>query len=85
MKKILLALAFTLLLIIPATMLHASAQTSQSYTITGAGSTFVYPLMDTWRVQYNNLHSNIRAKLSIHRQWSRHQALGTKDCGLCSI
>ena len=60
MKKILLALAFTLLLIIPATMLHASAQTSQSYTITGGGSTFIFPLMDTWRVQYHNLHSNIQ-------------------------
>jgi phosphate transport system substrate-binding protein len=60
MKKTLLALAFALVLIIPATMLHASAQTSQSYTITGGGSTFIFPLMDTWRVQYNNLHSNIQ-------------------------
>src|SRR5579872_5471372 len=59
MKKILLALAFMLLLIIPATMLQAGAQT-QSYTITAGGSTFVFPLMDTWRVQYNNLHSNIK-------------------------
>ncbi|MDE1725956.1 MAG: phosphate ABC transporter substrate-binding protein PstS [Thaumarchaeota archaeon] len=59
MKKILLALVFMLVLIMPATMLHASAQT-QSYSITGAGSTFVFPLMDTWRVQYNNLHSNIQ-------------------------
>ncbi len=59
MKKLLLALAFMLLLIVPATMLQARAQ-SQSYTITAGGSTFVFPLMDTWRVQYNNLHSNIK-------------------------
>ncbi|MDE2590256.1 MAG: phosphate ABC transporter substrate-binding protein PstS [Patescibacteria group bacterium] len=59
MKKILPALAFMLLLVIPATILHAGAQTGQTYAITGAGSTLVFPLMDTWRVQYNSLHSNI--------------------------
>ena len=60
MKRILLASAFMLLLIIPATSLQASAQTIQSYTITGAGSTFIFPLMDNWRVQYNQLNSNIQ-------------------------
>ncbi len=60
MKKTFLAVTFMLLLIIPSTILYANAQTNQSYTITGAGSTFVFPLMDTWRVQYNNLHSNIK-------------------------
>lgn len=61
MKTTLLAAAFMLLLIVPASTLHANAQTSgQSYSITGAGSTFIFPLMDTWRVQYNNLHSNIK-------------------------
>ncbi len=60
MKETFLAIAFMLLLIVPSTILYASAQTSQSYTITGAGSTFIFPLMDTWRVQYNNLHSNIK-------------------------
>jgi phosphate transport system substrate-binding protein len=58
MKRILLA-SVLMLLLIPATSLHASAQT-QSYTITGAGSTFVFPLMDTWRVQYNQLYPNIQ-------------------------
>ena len=48
-----------LILIVPALSLHASAQTSQSYTITGAGSTFVFPLMDTWRVEYNKIHQSI--------------------------
>ncbi len=47
------------LLIIPAASFPVNAQTSQSYTITGAGSTFVFPLMDKWRVEYNKLHSNI--------------------------
>jgi phosphate transport system substrate-binding protein len=60
MKKILLALAFALVLIMPTTMLHASAQTTQSYTITAGGSTFIFPLMDQWRVQYNNLYSNVK-------------------------
>ena len=58
MKRILLALAFMLLLIIPATTLQARAQ-SQSYSITAGGSTFVFPLMDTWRVQYNKLHPDV--------------------------
>lgn len=55
-----MGLAFMLILIVPSMSLHASAQTSQSYTITGAGSTFVFPLMDTWRVEYNKVHQNIQ-------------------------
>ncbi len=50
-----------LILLIPTMSIHASAQTSgQSFTITGAGSTFVFPLMDTWRVEYNKIHQNIQ-------------------------
>lgn len=60
MTKIILGLTLMLILIVPAMSLHASAQTSQSYTITGAGSTFVFPLMDTWRVEYNKIHQNIQ-------------------------
>ena len=60
-NKVILGLALMLILIIPAMSLHASAQTSdKSYTITGAGSTFVFPLMDTWRVEYNKIHQNIQ-------------------------
>src|ERR1700687_231032 len=60
-NKVILGLAFMLILIVPAMSLHAGAQTSgQSYTITGAGSTFVFPLMDTWRVEYNKIHQNIQ-------------------------
>ncbi len=60
MTKVIMGLAFMLILIVPAMSLHASAQTSQSYTITGAGSTFVFPLMDTWRVEYNKIHQDIQ-------------------------
>ncbi|MHB8601995.1 MAG: phosphate ABC transporter substrate-binding protein PstS [Nitrosotalea sp.] len=60
MSKIIVGLTLMLILIVPAMSLHASAQTSQSYTITGAGSTFVFPLMDTWRVEYNKIHQNIQ-------------------------
>lgn len=59
-KNVIMGLAFMLILIVPSMSLHASAQTSQSYTITGAGSTFVFPLMDTWRVEYNKIHQNIQ-------------------------
>jgi len=59
-NKIPLALVMMLLLIVPAISLHANAQSSQSYTITGAGSTFVFPLMDNWRVEYNKIHQNIQ-------------------------
>ncbi|MDE1841239.1 MAG: extracellular solute-binding protein, partial [Thaumarchaeota archaeon] len=58
-NKVIMGLTLMLILIVPTLSLHASAQTSQSYTITGAGSTFVFPLMDTWRVEYNKLHPNI--------------------------
>jgi phosphate transport system substrate-binding protein len=60
-NKVILGLAFMLILIVPVMSLHASAQTSgQPYTITGAGSSFVFPLMDTWRVEYNKIHQNIQ-------------------------
>src|SRR5487761_1755672 len=58
-KKIIMGFTLMLILLVPTLSLHASAQTSQSYTITGAGSTFVFPLMDTWRVEYNKIHPNI--------------------------
>jgi len=60
-NKVILGLVLMLILIVPLMSLHASAQTSgQSYTITGAGSTFVFPLMDTWRVEYNKIHQSIQ-------------------------
>jgi phosphate transport system substrate-binding protein len=41
----------------------ASAATSafaQQVSLTGAGSTFAYPLYSTWASQYNKLHSNVQ-------------------------
>jgi phosphate ABC transporter phosphate-binding protein len=58
-KKIIMGFTLMLILLVPAMSMHASAQTSQSYTITGAGSTFVFPLMDNWRVEYNKIHPEI--------------------------
>ena len=31
----------------------------KQFTITGAGATFPYPLIDLWRVEYNNEYSNV--------------------------
>ena len=33
---------------------------SQSFSLNGAGSTFVYPLMDAWITQYFSVHTNIQ-------------------------
>jgi phosphate transport system substrate-binding protein len=59
-KKSLLGLALVLVLIIPTTSLYASAQSSQQFQLNGAGSTFVFPLMDKWRVEYNKINSNVQ-------------------------
>ncbi|GEM_PF-214293 len=59
--KILLGLVVGMILlsmIVPVSFLpKAMAQTAE--TINGAGSTFVFPLMDTWRVKYSNIHPEI--------------------------
>ena len=34
-------------------------KSDKQFTITGAGATFPYPLIDTWRVEYNKLYSNV--------------------------
>ena len=59
-KKSLLGLALMLILIIPTTSLYASAQSSQQFQLNAAGSTFVFPLMDKWRVEYNKINSNVQ-------------------------
>jgi phosphate transport system substrate-binding protein len=59
-KKSLLGLALMLILIIPTTSLYASAQNNQQFQLNGAGSTFVFPLMDKWRVEYNKINSNVQ-------------------------
>ncbi len=48
------------------TPLYADAATSpdvpdpnQQFTLTGAGATFPFPLIDLWRVEYNNVYDNV--------------------------
>ncbi|MGY5150582.1 MAG: phosphate ABC transporter substrate-binding protein PstS [Candidatus Nitrosopumilus sp. bin_68KS] len=48
------------------TPLYADATTTpdvpdpnQEFTLTGAGATFPFPLIDLWRVEYNNVHNNV--------------------------
>ena len=48
------------------TPLYAEAATApdapdsnQDFILTGAGATFPFPLIDLWRVEYNNVHDNV--------------------------
>jgi len=65
-KKIILGVALMLILIVPTTSLTVHADTvppapldSDKYAYTGAGSTFVFPLMDKWRVDYHAQYPQI--------------------------
>src|SRR5579864_9004666 len=65
-KKLLLGLALMLILIIPTTSLNAHAATvpdapvdGKSFKFTGAGSTFAFPIVDKWRVEYNKLYPGV--------------------------
>ncbi len=58
---LLLGLTLTMILLAPivAAAVSTKAFAQTQVTINGAGSTFVFPLMDTWRVQYNKVHSDV--------------------------
>ena len=65
-RKILLGFALMLILIVPTTSLSAHAETapaapgdSDQYSFNAGGSTFVFPLMDKWRVVYNSEYPGI--------------------------
>jgi phosphate ABC transporter phosphate-binding protein len=65
-KKLLLGLALMLILIIPTTSLNAHAVTvpdepadDRTFGFTGAGSSFAFPIVDKWRVEYNKLYSGV--------------------------
>ena len=32
---------------------------NQEFVLTGAGATFPFPLIDLWRVEYNNVQNNV--------------------------
>lgn len=54
--KVIAATIFTILI----TSLFSQLAVAQNqFTITGAGATFPFPLLDLWRVKYNEEHSNI--------------------------
>lgn len=65
MKKI-LSIALSLILVASSIPLSANAAsvpdkptTSKEFQINGAGATFPFPLIDTWRVEYKKLYSNV--------------------------
>ncbi len=65
-KKIILGLALTLILILPTATLSAHAvlvpdepPVGEQFNLYGAGSSFVFPLMDKWRVTYHGLYPSV--------------------------
>ncbi|SMH70285.1 Phosphate ABC transporter, periplasmic phosphate-binding protein [Candidatus Nitrosotalea okcheonensis] len=65
-KKIFLGLALMLVLIMPTTVLSARAESappapgdSDKYNYNAGGSTFAFPIIDKWRVEYNKLYPGI--------------------------
>lgn len=65
-KKIFLGLALMLILLVPTTVLSAHAASaptppsdSDKYNYNAGGSTFAFPIIDKWRVEYNKIHSGI--------------------------
>ncbi|MEM3172523.1 MAG: substrate-binding domain-containing protein, partial [Candidatus Nitrosotenuis sp.] len=64
MKKI-LSITLSILLVAGTLAPFANAQVPEppkagtDFAINGAGATFPYPLIDTWRVEYKKLYSNV--------------------------
>lgn len=65
-KKIFLGLALMLILLVPTTVLSAHAASaptppsdSDKYNYNAGGSTFAFPIIDKWRVQYHALYPGI--------------------------
>jgi phosphate ABC transporter phosphate-binding protein len=52
-------IAATILTILLTSLVSQAAIAQNQYTITGAGATFPFPLIDLWRVKYNEEHPNI--------------------------
>ncbi len=60
----LLLLIATLVAIVPPLSANADSMPDEpmdnlEYNLTGAGATFPFPLIDLWRVEYNNLYNNV--------------------------
>jgi ABC-type phosphate transport system substrate-binding protein len=45
--------------IMVSSLFSQAAMAQNQFTITGAGATFPFPLIDTWRVKYNEEYPNI--------------------------
>ena len=65
-KKIFLGIALMLILIVPTTSLSAHAVltppepgSNDNYAFNAGGATFPFPLIDKWRVEYNNEYPSI--------------------------
>ena len=66
-KKIFLGLTLMLILLVPTTVLSAHADSAppaapgdtDKYNFNAGGSTFAFPIVDKWRVEYNKLYSGI--------------------------
>jgi len=65
-KKIFLGLTLMLILLVPTTVLSARADSappapgdSDKYNFNAGGSTFAFPIVDKWRVEYNKLFPGI--------------------------
>lgn len=65
-KKIFLGLTLMLILLVPTTVLSARADSapqapgdSDKYNFNAGGSTFAFPIVDKWRVEYNKLYPGI--------------------------
>ena len=59
-----LLLIATLVVIVPPLSANAESMpdapdSSKEYNLTGAGATFPFPLIDLWRVEYNNVYNNV--------------------------
>ena len=59
-----LLLIATLVVTIPPLSANAESvpdapDASKEYNLTGAGATFPFPLIDLWRVEYNNVYNNV--------------------------
>ncbi len=49
----------TIFAILVASLVFQAVVAQSQYTITGAGATFPFPLLDLWRVKYNEEHQNV--------------------------
>ena len=59
MRTITSLILIAVLLTSVVTPFYVQAQTSKEYTLTGAGATFPFPLIDLWRVEYNKLYPTV--------------------------